>query len=84
MAMSVATKTNFLGLENFCLLFIAYALPLYPDHFDVLHYLLQLCYALNTTVFHTQRHSLKKLEASESNPQQEQEQQEQQQQQQQQ
>ena len=37
MAMSVATRINFLGQENFCMCFIASTLPLHADRFDVLH-----------------------------------------------
>ena len=64
MNMSVATKINFLGMENFCMLYIASTLPLHSDHFEVLHDILQLCYALNDVSY--QGHSLKKLEAPES------------------
>ena len=41
MTMSVATKINFLRLENFCMLYIASTLPLHTDRFDVLRDLLQ-------------------------------------------
>ena len=47
MAMSVATKINFLGLENFCMLYIASTLPLHTDRFDVQHDLLQHCFTLH-------------------------------------
>ena len=47
MAMFVATKINFLGLENFCMLCIASILPLHADRFDVLHDLLQPCFTLH-------------------------------------
>ena len=40
-AMSLATKINFLGLENFYLLYIASTLPLHAHRFDVPHDLLQ-------------------------------------------
>ena len=45
MTMSEATKINFLGLENLCI--IASTLPLHADCFDVLHALLHHCYALH-------------------------------------
>ena len=38
--LSVVIKTNFLGLENFCMLFIASTLPLHADRFDAPHHLL--------------------------------------------
>ena len=47
MAMSVATKINFLGLENFCMLFIASTLPRHADRLDVLHDLLPHCFTLH-------------------------------------
>ena len=40
MAMSVATKTNFLGLDNFYMLNISSSLPLHANRFDVPHDLL--------------------------------------------
>ena len=44
MAMSVATKINFLGSENFKMLHISSSVPLHANHFDVPHDLLQhLC-----------------------------------------
>ena len=50
MAMSMATKINFLGLENFYTLYIASTLPLHTDRFDVLHDLLQPCFTLHDHV----------------------------------
>ena len=50
MVMSVATKINFLGLENFCMFFIASSLPFHADRFDVLHHLLQHCFTLHCHV----------------------------------
>ena len=41
MAISVVTKINFLGWENFYMLYIASTLSLHADRFDVLHDLLQ-------------------------------------------
>ena len=50
MAMSEATKVTFLGLGNFIMLFIAFALPLHADRFDVMHDILQHCYELHDHV----------------------------------
>ena len=50
MAMSVATKINFLGLENFLMLYFASTLPLHADRFDVLHDLLQHLFTLHDHV----------------------------------
>ena len=61
-AMSVATKINFLGLENFSALCIASTLPLYADRFDVLHDLLHHCYALHG---HVRGHQDQLLEVGE-------------------
>ena len=47
MAMSVATKNNFLRLGNFCMLYIASTLPLHTDRFDVLRDLLQDYFTLH-------------------------------------
>ena len=47
MAMSLATKINFLRLENFYRLYIASTLPLHADRFDVPHDLLQHCFTLH-------------------------------------
>ena len=47
MVMSVATKINFLGLENFCMLYIVSTLPLHTDRFDVQHDLLQDYFTLH-------------------------------------
>ena len=47
MAMSEATKINFLGLENFSLLYITSLLLFHADCFDVLHDLLQHYFTLH-------------------------------------
>ena len=47
MVMSVATKINFLGLENFSMLFNATTLTLHADRFDVPHHLLLLNFTLH-------------------------------------
>ena len=47
MAMSEDTEINFLGLENFYMLYIAFTLPLHADRFDVPHGLLQHCFTLH-------------------------------------
>ena len=62
MAVSVATKINFLGLENFYMLDIASTLPLHADLFDVLHDLLHHCYALHG---HVRGHQDQLLEVGE-------------------
>ena len=49
-AMSVATKINILGLENFCMLYIPSTLILHADRFDLPHHLLQHCLTLNGNV----------------------------------
>ena len=62
MAMSMATKINFLVFENFSVLCIASILPPHADRLDVLHNLLHHCYALHG---HARGHQDQLLEVGE-------------------